>query len=72
MQDIAARAVDADVRSVLEQAGLTAANAADWIASRPDLSGDYRVDAAASSRYWLGGADLLGRLPPKPKRSPAE
>ena len=64
--------VGSDARSVLEQAGLPAPAVADWLASRPDLSGDYRLDAAASSHFWLGGDGLLAKLPPKPKRSPAE
>ena len=43
-----------------------------WLASRPDLTGDFRLDAAASSRFWLAGADLLATLPLKPRRSAAE
>ena len=73
MQSIApARAVSSDTQSVLDQAGLPAQAAADWLASRPDISGDYRLDAAASSHFWIAGLDLLAKLPPKPNRSPAE
>ena len=43
--------------------------AADWLGSRPTLSGDYRRDAAVHSHFWLAGADLLGKLPLKAKRS---
>src|SRR5579871_2890666 len=73
MESIATpRAPGLDAQSVLEQAALPAPAVAAWLASRPDLSGDYRLDAAASSHFWLGGADLLGKLPPKPKRDAAE
>ena len=59
-------------QSLLEEAGIVAEVAADWLASRPDLTGDYRLDAAASSHFWLGGGNLLAKLPPKPKRGAAE
>jgi thioesterase DpgC len=62
----------ASAQSVLEQAGLAAETAADWLAIQPDLSGDYRLDAAAGSHFWLAGARLLAKLPPKPKRGAAE
>jgi len=67
-----ASATGSDMQTGLERAGLPASAAADWLASRPDLTGDYRLDAAASSHFWLGGADLLSKLPPKPKRRLAE
>src|SRR5258708_1771501 len=46
--------------------------AADWLGSEPDLSGDYRSDAAAGSHFWLAGSKLVARLPPKPKRGAAQ
>jgi thioesterase DpgC len=67
-----ADARDPDAQSLLEQAGLAAEASADWLARRPDLTGDYRSDAAAGSHFWLAGAGLLAKLPPKPKRSRAE
>src|ERR1700740_3448455 len=54
---------DPDARSLLEQARL---------ARGPDLTGHHQPDAAASSHFWLIGAGLLAKLPPKPKRSRAE
>ncbi|HKF74467.1 MAG TPA: enoyl-CoA hydratase/isomerase family protein [Stellaceae bacterium] len=67
-----ARAGGSEVRPLLEQAGLASQAAAEWLAGWPDLRGDYRLDAAASSHFWISGASLLARLPPKPKRSPTE
>ncbi len=61
-----------DMQAVLERAGLGAEAAAGWLSSEPDLSGDYRLDAAASSHFWLAGADLLAKLPAKPRRNAAE
>ena len=66
------RAAGSDVRTILEQAGIPAPAVADWLASQPDLSGDYPRDAGSCSRFWLGGAGLIAKLPPKPKRTPAE
>jgi (3,5-dihydroxyphenyl)acetyl-CoA 1,2-dioxygenase len=63
---------DPDAQRILEQAGLAAEATQDWIGSQPDLTGDYRRDIAASSHFWLSGANLLARLPSKPKRKAAE
>ncbi|HKX07753.1 MAG TPA: enoyl-CoA hydratase/isomerase family protein [Stellaceae bacterium] len=67
-----AHASGSDAQAQLERAGLPSRIVADWLASQPGLSGDYERDAATSSRFWLGSADLLARLPPKPKRQPPE
>ncbi|HEV3177103.1 MAG TPA: enoyl-CoA hydratase/isomerase family protein [Stellaceae bacterium] len=62
----------ADAQSLLERAGLAHEPAADWLASQPDLSGDYHLDTAASAHFWMTGANLLAKLRPKPQRSQAE
>jgi thioesterase DpgC len=62
----------ADALSLLERAGLAHEPAADWLARQPRLSGDYHRDAAASSHFWMTGANLLAKLRPKPQRSGAE
>jgi (3,5-dihydroxyphenyl)acetyl-CoA 1,2-dioxygenase len=46
--------------------------AADWLATKPDLTGDYRKDAWAHSQFWLAGAALVDKLPPRADRSAAE
>ncbi len=43
-----------------------------WTAERPSVSADYRRDAAAFSRFWLAGSELLAGLPTKARRSAAE
>jgi (3,5-dihydroxyphenyl)acetyl-CoA 1,2-dioxygenase len=67
-----AHAGGSNAQARLERAGLPSQAVADWLASVPNLSDDYELDAAASSRFWLGGTELLAKLPPKPKRGPAE
>ncbi|MBV9546643.1 MAG: enoyl-CoA hydratase/isomerase family protein [Chloroflexi bacterium] len=52
----------------LSGAGLPAHELREWAASQPRDVGD----AAATSRFLLTGERLLGRLPPRPKRSTAE
>ncbi|MGH7087587.1 MAG: enoyl-CoA hydratase/isomerase family protein, partial [Stellaceae bacterium] len=38
----------------------------------PAASGDWGADCDAFQRFWREGADRLGRLPPKPRRSQSE
>src|SRR5215208_6616583 len=45
---------------------------ASWGATRPGVSGDFRRDADAHSKFWLKGYDLLAALPEKPKRNPEQ
>jgi enoyl-CoA hydratase/carnithine racemase len=61
-----------DPQILLTAAGLPAETAAAWLKSRPEPSGDFRRDADGFSRFWRSGAELLGKLPGKPARSPAE
>lgn len=69
MQGLAAATPDAAMtRVILDDAGLPADAAIAWLESRPRITGDYQRDTAAFSRMWRRGADLLGRLPPKPAR----
>jgi len=43
-----------------------------WQQDAPRLEGDLERDAAAAAPYHARGAELAGRLPPKPRRSAAE
>jgi (3,5-dihydroxyphenyl)acetyl-CoA 1,2-dioxygenase len=43
-----------------------------WLAGAPHAAGDLAADTPHFRRFWQGGADLLARLPPKPKRDAAE
>ena len=44
----------------------------DWLAGPPDITGEYRRDSEAFSRFWLAGAEALGALPAKPARGKAD
>ena len=50
-----------DAKAQLERAGLPSQIVADWLASRPDLTGDYERDAAASARNHQARGDEAGR-----------
>src|SRR4051812_17271003 len=58
--------------STLHAAGLAESEVAGWHDARPALGGDLDADAEEASAFFLRGADLVGRLPPKPERSAAE
>ena len=38
----------------------------------PRFTGNFKRDAAAGTKFWRKGADLLAALPEKPKRKPAQ
>src|SRR6185436_9591280 len=46
--------------------------AASWSAARPAVTRDFQHDADVHSKFWLKGYELLGALPEKPKRDPAQ
>ena len=56
----------------LRTAGLEEASVAAWIASTPPDTADYDADRRRFGRCWTLAAELMGRLPQKPKRSEAE
>src|ERR1041384_5872511 len=43
---------------------------ASWSTARPEITGEFRRDADAHSKFWREGYDLLAALPEKPKRNP--
>ena len=43
-----------------------------WVQTRPEFGREYERDASEASGFLLRGADLLGRLPAKPRRSDSE
>jgi thioesterase DpgC len=65
-------ALPANDTSVLLQAGMPPQDAAAWLASRPQLTGEFARDAAAFSKFWRLGTGLRGKLPEKPKRNTAQ
>ena len=57
---------------MLEQAGLSPTEIADWEESRPAGSADFAAAARGSSEYLTRGERLLARLPARPDRTDAE
>ncbi|HYM03570.1 MAG TPA: enoyl-CoA hydratase/isomerase family protein [Stellaceae bacterium] len=62
----------AETRATLGRAQLPADAVDAWIDAGAEVTGDFPRDAAAFSRQWQAGAALAQRLPPKPRRNPAE
>src|SRR5215475_14251243 len=59
----------ADPKTCFERAGLPVKSAIAWHKSGFRVTGNFKRDIAAGSRYWRVGADLILKLPGKPKRS---
>jgi thioesterase DpgC len=57
---------------MLEQAGLSPTEIADWERSRPAGGADFPAAAQASSEFLTRGEQLLARLPARPDRAEAE
>ena len=53
----------------LQQAGLQPKACDAWLKAKPRITANYARDAAAASKYWRLGTELLGKLPKKPKRT---
>jgi thioesterase DpgC len=62
----------ADPKVCFERAKLPVKSAAAWHKSGFRISGNFKHDVAAGSKYWRVGADLLSKLPNKSKRSPEQ
>src|SRR5690349_7668164 len=58
-----------DPGTVLEHAGLTSRTATSWRRSELRVTGNFKRDAAAASKFWRSGADLIGKLPTKRQRT---
>jgi len=64
------RLVDhADPKIHFERAGLPVKSAIAWQRAGFRVSGNFKRDAAAGTKYWRVGAGLLAKLPNKPKRT---
>jgi thioesterase DpgC len=57
---------------ILEAAGLPEEGVAAWREAAPAPSGSFEADAAAASEFLTMGEELLGRLPPRPRRTDSE
>jgi (3,5-dihydroxyphenyl)acetyl-CoA 1,2-dioxygenase len=56
----------------LTAAGLATADIAGWLRAKPRELTDFAADCATFSEYWRRSAQLLGRLPHKPRRNASE
>ena len=61
-----------DLDAHLRRAGLPATAASAWTKARPRVSGDFKRDSAAGSKFWRAGSDLLAKLPNRPERAPEQ
>ncbi|MGH6725280.1 MAG: enoyl-CoA hydratase/isomerase family protein [Pseudolabrys sp.] len=61
-----------DPRAFLAHAGLPPRGVAAWLNARPQFRGRFKRDAAAGTRFWRGGTNLLAKLPKKPLRTPEQ
>jgi thioesterase DpgC len=59
----------ADPKACFERAGLPVKSAIAWHKSGFRVTGNFKRDIAAGSRYWRVGADLILKLHSKPKRN---
>ncbi len=56
----------------LQSAGLDAKAVAEWLAAAPRDTIDFTHDRGRYAHFWKKCDELIGRLPRKPKRNPAE
>jgi enoyl-CoA hydratase/carnithine racemase len=61
-----------DPLAVLEHAGLPHRGVVMWLNAKPQFRDKFKRDAAAGTRYWRGGTNLLAKLPKKPLRTPEQ
>ncbi len=70
MEGSAGKPVDrGDPRVILEQAGLPHRGVVLWLYATPQFGDKFKRDAAAGTRFWRAGTNLLAKLPKKPQRS---
>ncbi len=61
-----------DPRVILEHVGLPPRSVAMWLNAKPQFRYKFKRDAAAGTRFWRGGTNLLAKLPKKPSRTPEQ
>ena len=61
-----------DAADCLAAAGLATADVAAWLRAEPRELTDFPAGCATFSEYWRRSAQLLGQLPPKPRRNTSE
>ena len=58
-----------DTAEILRRGGLPAKSAGAWAKVSPRVTGSLKRDAAAATRFWRTGGDLLTKLPKKQQRT---
>src|SRR5262245_16814825 len=58
-----------DATECLRRAGLPVKDAAAWTKAKPRVTGNFKRDAAAGTRFWRRGAEFLAKLPKKSART---
>jgi thioesterase DpgC len=58
-----------DTGEILRRGGLPAKSAGAWAKVSPRVTGSLKRDAAAATRFWRTGGDLLTKLPKKQQRT---
>jgi thioesterase DpgC len=58
-----------DPAEILRRAGLPPRAVAAWVKAEPRFNGNYKRDAAAGTKFWRAGSDLLAKLPKKKARA---
>jgi thioesterase DpgC len=61
-----------DTHEILRRAGLPANDALAWTKARPRVTNAFKRDTSAGTKFWRRGAELLAKLPVKPKRTPEQ
>jgi len=69
---LSAVTTEIDRTDCLAAAGLPAADIESWLGAEPREITDFSADCATFSDYWRRSAQLLGRLPDKPRRNASE
>jgi enoyl-CoA hydratase/carnithine racemase len=58
-----------DTAEALIAAGVPPRTAAAWVKAKPRMTGNFKRDAAAGTKFWRAGNDLLAKLPKKTRRT---
>jgi (3,5-dihydroxyphenyl)acetyl-CoA 1,2-dioxygenase len=63
------QSIQRDLAECLRRGGLPTKAASAWVKAKPRLTGNFKRDAAAGTKYWRSGTDLLAKLPNKKTRT---
>src|SRR5262245_38113276 len=63
---------NASDRSILRAGGLPDTAIDAWLGAVPEATGVFTEDARSFGVFWRLGDELVGHLPPKPRRSPEQ